>query len=114
MSYLRKLSALSRICRDGAGGIACRLYSTSTRRPSRCALVHVTLMVLVPLIGGEFCVICPRPKSKTCELIWHSAGRTGQSSPGAGGCLGDCTICAHAESESSAHPAASTKPVTGM
>jgi len=54
------------------------------------AVRRVTLIVLLPLIGAEACVICPRPKSKVCALIWHSAGRAGQSgSEGPPGALGD-------------------------
>jgi hypothetical protein len=68
---------------------------------------------LDPLIGGEVDVICPRPKSKTCILIWHSAGRAGQSGSEGPGALGDRTNWANAGSESSAQHAASTKRVIG-
>ena len=61
-------------------------------------------------IGGELDVICPRPKSKACALIWHSAGRAGQSGRPGPGFL---TICAHAVRASSAQHAASTKRVIG-
>jgi hypothetical protein len=75
--------------------------------------VHVTLTVLCPLIGGELGVISPRPKSKTCTLIWHSAGRVGQFAGGLALVDGGRTTWAHAGSESSAQQAASTKRVIG-
>src|SRR5580765_6085809 len=100
MPYLKSRRLLSRIWRAGSGGIACRLYCTVTLRPSRCARVHVTLIVFVPLIGDEVDVICPRPKSKTCTLIWQSAGCAGHE--GGGAALGEGTSWASTGSETSA------------
>jgi hypothetical protein len=70
--------------------------------------VHVTLTVPFPLIGGAVDVICPRPKSKTCTLIWQSTGRAGHCAGGLALC------CAHAERGSNAQHTTSTKRIIGM